>query len=71
MIPAKMNEGGEPVQLYLYDLSRGMAKTLSPQLVGKTIEGIWHTSVVIYGVEYYFGQGIQQSLPVSVFFSWW
>lgn len=37
MISAKMNEGGEPVQLYLYDLSRGMAKTLSPQLVGKTI----------------------------------
>ncbi|XVE72778.1 hypothetical protein DITRI_Ditri11bG0065800 [Diplodiscus trichospermus] len=27
--------------------------------LGKVIEGIWHTGVVVYGNEYYFGGGIQ------------
>ncbi|MBA0686322.1 hypothetical protein Gotri_018451 [Gossypium trilobum] len=30
-------------------------------LLGKPIEGIWHTGVVVYGNEYYFGGGIQHS----------
>ncbi|KAJ1982061.1 hypothetical protein H4R35_000454 [Dimargaris xerosporica] len=53
----------EPVLLFVYDLSGGLARTLSPQLVGRTIEGIWHTSVVVFGTEYYYGQGIQRALP--------
>ena len=32
-----------PVQLHLYDLTRGMAAALSPMLLGKHIAGIWHT----------------------------
>lgn len=31
----------EPVQLYVYDLSNGMAQSLGPMLVGRPIEGIW------------------------------
>ncbi|KAI8815816.1 PPPDE putative peptidase domain-containing protein [Fimicolochytrium jonesii] len=54
-----------PVRLYVYDLSQGMAAMLSRQLTGRYIEGIWHTSVVVYGTEYYFGQGIMQSRPGS------
>lgn len=54
-----------PVHLYVYDLSRGMARQLSQSLLGIPLEGIWHTSVVAYGVETYFGQGIQQSLPAQ------
>ncbi|KAH9728862.1 DUF862 domain-containing protein [Citrus sinensis] len=27
--------------------------------LGKAIEGIWHTGIVVYGNEYYFGGGIQ------------
>lgn len=52
-----------PVKLYVYDLSHGMAKAFSPQFLGMTIEGVWHTSVVAYGVETYYGAGIQQSIP--------
>ncbi|XWS31293.1 hypothetical protein CRYUN_Cryun23aG0064700 [Craigia yunnanensis] len=32
--------------------------------LGKVIEGIWHTGVVVYGNEYYFGGGIQHA-PVG------
>lgn len=54
-----------PISLYVYDLTHGMAKSMAPQLLGIPIEGIWHTSVVVHGKEYYFGQGIFQSDPGS------
>jgi desumoylating isopeptidase 1 len=53
-----MTETGEPVHLYIYDLSRGLARNLSQGLIGRQIDGIWHTSVVCYGYEIYYGQGI-------------
>lgn len=53
----------EPVYLYVYDLSRGLAKAMSLGLVGKQIDGIWHTAVVAFGKEYAFGQGIQEFIP--------
>ena len=43
----------------MYDLSQGLARQLSMTLLGKVIEGIWHTGMVVYGNEYYFGGGIQ------------
>ncbi|GLB45458.1 putative DUF862-domain-containing protein [Lyophyllum shimeji] len=52
-----------PVKLYVYDLSNGMAKQLSRQLTGKQIDGIWHTSVVVFGREVFYGQGINTTLP--------
>lgn len=34
---------------------------------GKQIEGIWHTSIVVFGREFYFGQnGITACEPVSI-----
>ncbi|PSK43094.1 Desumoylating isopeptidase 1 [Elsinoe australis] len=51
------------VQLYVYDLSRGMARSMSQQFLGTQIDAIYHTSIVVNGVEYFFGQGIQQSRP--------
>jgi hypothetical protein len=30
-----------PVELYVYDLSNGMARQLSVQLTGRQIDGIW------------------------------
>jgi hypothetical protein len=56
-------ETGERVQLYVYDLSQGLAKQLSPILLNKQIDGIWHTSVVVGGCEYYYGGGINQATP--------
>jgi thiol-disulfide isomerase/thioredoxin len=53
----------EPVQLLVYDLSQGMARMMSMPLTGRQINGIWHTSIVVYGKEYCFGQGIQVFNP--------
>jgi hypothetical protein len=51
------------VEVYVYDLSQGMASLLSPQLLGRPITGIWHTSTVVYGREFYFGNGIHECFP--------
>ncbi|KAI0631986.1 PPPDE putative peptidase domain-containing protein [Trametes polyzona] len=51
------------VQLYVYDLSNGLAKQLSRQLTGRQIDGIWHTSVVVFGKEIFYGQGIDITKP--------
>ena len=51
-------QGGEKVELQVYDLSGGMASQLSPMLLGRTIEAIYHTGVLVYGYEYFYGGGI-------------
>ena len=72
------------VHLYIYDLSRGLAKQLSMMFIGefhlihlivllyfslsagKQIEGIWHTGIVAYGREWFYGgNGIENVPPVS------
>lgn len=55
-----------PVTLYVYDMTNGVAAVMSQMLLGRHIEGIWHTAVVVYGREFFFGgSGIQSCLPVS------
>ncbi|KAK4026724.1 uncharacterized protein LOC116927301 isoform X2 [Daphnia magna] len=52
------------VCLHIYDMTRGMAQLMSAAILGKQIDGIWHTGVVVYGREYFFGgQGIASCLP--------
>lgn len=51
------------VSLRIYDLSQGMARTMSPALLGKQIDGIWHTGIVVFSREYYFGGGICADPP--------
>ncbi|KIY63395.1 DUF862-domain-containing protein [Cylindrobasidium torrendii FP15055 ss-10] len=51
------------VKLYVYDLSNGLAKQLSRQLTGRQIDGIWHTSIVVFGKEVFYGQGIDITAP--------
>ena len=60
---AMMESGATKVQLHLYDLSQGMARAMSAQLLGKQIEGVWHTGIVAFGEEWYFGGGIQRGAP--------
>ncbi|KAI3679413.1 hypothetical protein L2E82_02198 [Cichorium intybus] len=48
------------VSLHVYALSGGLARQQSMSFLGKAIEGIWPTNVVVYGAEYFFGAGIQQ-----------
>ncbi|KAI5072735.1 hypothetical protein GOP47_0012841 [Adiantum capillus-veneris] len=64
----------QKVLLNVYDLSQGLARQLSTTFLGKAIEGIWHTGVVVFGYEYYFGGGIEScpqgrtpyGIPVNV-----
>jgi len=54
--------------LYIYDLANGAAREMSKSLLGIELEGIWHTSIVVYGKEYYFRGGIEESSPKSSVF---
>ncbi|KAF1957708.1 DUF862-domain-containing protein [Byssothecium circinans] len=47
------------VQLYVYDLSQGLARSLSQQFLGTQIDAVYHTSIVLDSIEYYYGQGVQ------------
>ncbi|KAL4939712.1 hypothetical protein BDV06DRAFT_198313 [Aspergillus oleicola] len=51
------------VELYVYDLSQGLAKMYSMALTGTQMDAIYHTSLVFNNIEHYFGQGIQTSYP--------
>ncbi|KAL9957268.1 hypothetical protein ACROYT_G038882 [Oculina patagonica] len=53
-----------PVKLYVYDISRGFARQLSPLLLGKRIDGVWHTGLVCYDREFFYGgDGISSCSP--------
>lgn len=53
----------DTVQVYVYDLSQGLARVYSPMLLGILIDAIYHTSVVIWNKEYYLDQGIKVNSP--------
>jgi len=44
------------VYLRVYDLSNGAMKKFSPLVLNCSVAGVWHSSVVVYGTECYFGQ---------------
>lgn len=48
------------VQLAIYDISGGLARSLSLQFVGTQIDLIPHTGVIVDGVEHFFGGGLQR-----------
>ncbi|CAG9785896.1 unnamed protein product [Diatraea saccharalis] len=50
-------EDGVQVELYIYDLTNGFASILSPAILGRQVEGVWHTSVVVYEREFFYGGG--------------
>ena len=53
--------------MYLYDLSRGAAKETTPELIGRGLEGVWHSAVVAYGREYSFTKnGVVSIMPVRI-----
>jgi hypothetical protein len=53
----------EKVTLYLYDLTNGLAKGMSMMFIGKQVDALYHSSIVVYGREYYFGGGICDDPP--------
>ena len=53
-----------PVQVYIYDLSQGMARQLGPTIGLHDLEGVWHTSIFVHGTEiFYGGGGIEHCSP--------
>ncbi|NXJ09536.1 DESI1 isopeptidase, partial [Odontophorus gujanensis] len=61
-----------PVKLYVYDLSKGMARRLSPVMLGKRragpgagpAGGLRHTSIIVHKDEFYYGaSGISSCAP--------
>mmetsp|Transcript_30342 Transcript_30342/g.97017 ORF Transcript_30342/g.97017 Transcript_30342/m.97017 type:complete len:434 (+) Transcript_30342:145-1446(+) len=56
------------VTLHLYDLSKGLAQVLSPWLLKEQLEGVWHTGLVVFGKEYYFGGDIYYDTPAKTGF---
>ncbi|XP_053687433.1 uncharacterized protein LOC128736941 [Sabethes cyaneus] len=59
-----MDESSSDVVLYIYDLTQGMAAMMSQSMLGRHIEGIWHTAVVVFGREHFFGSnGITSCIP--------
>lgn len=55
--------GRNRVVYFLYDLSEGIVKGLSEVILGKEVEGIWHTAVYVFEREYYYAGGINKSQP--------
>lgn len=47
-----------------------MAKQFSPIFLGKMIDAIWHTGLVVYGKEYYFGGGICAGTPKTTVYGY-
>jgi len=54
---------GRPVEVHLYDLSYGIVQSMSPWLLKGTIEGVWHTSIVVFGMEYYHNGNLVTGKP--------
>lgn len=53
------------VQLLVYDLSQGLARQLSEGLLGFQLDAIFHTSVLLDGLEYVYDGGIIAIAPGS------
>ena len=58
-----LSNPGYKVIVYQYDLTQGMAKAMSRGLIGKQVDGVWHTGVCVFGKEYYYGCGICVGKP--------
>ena len=55
--------GRYKVELWLYDLSKGVSRAISELVLFKHFEGIWHSSIVVYGKEHYIAGDIVVDEP--------
>jgi len=54
---------GMPVELLLYDVSKGASRMFSFILLGRHFEAIYHSSVLVFGAEYWYGNRVFLSEP--------
>ncbi|OEH75770.1 uba ts-n domain-containing protein [Cyclospora cayetanensis] len=68
VLAARMASGGgsTPVILRVYDISRGMASRFGSMLLGRPIEGVWHSGIQINELEYFYGGGIIAMVPWEI-----
>jgi Ca2+-binding EF-hand superfamily protein len=52
-----------PVEMLVYDVSDGMSTRLTPFMLGGSVEAIYHTSVLVYGSEWWYGGRLFRSIP--------
>jgi hypothetical protein len=52
-----------PVELLLYDISNGVSKKFSGLLLGKRFEAIYHSAVLVFGSEYWYGGDVFRTEP--------
>eukprot|EP00929_Paragymnodinium_shiwhaense_P060206 TRINITY_DN30091_c0_g1_i1.p1 TRINITY_DN30091_c0_g1~~TRINITY_DN30091_c0_g1_i1.p1 ORF type:complete len:569 (+),score=83.73 TRINITY_DN30091_c0_g1_i1:132-1838(+) len=52
-----------PVELLLYDVSKGISSRFSSLLLGHHLEAVYHSSVVVYGLEYWYGGEVFENSP--------
>lgn len=61
-------ENKTEVQLYAYDVTNGMCGQMSEEILGRRIEGVWHTSIVVFDREFFYDSlGVQSCVPVRKF----
>ena len=53
------------VNLLMYDISNKSTKTFAPLLFGQTIEGVWHSSLLVFEKEWWYGGALFRSKPYS------
>lgn len=52
-----------PVELLLYDISNGASKRFSPLLFGRRFEAIYHSGLLVFGKEYWYGGRVFKTDP--------
>jgi hypothetical protein len=58
-----MGRRKSPVELLLYDISDGISKRVSWALLGREFEAIYHSSVLVFGFEYWYGGRVFKTRP--------
>eukprot|EP00929_Paragymnodinium_shiwhaense_P073549 TRINITY_DN37516_c1_g2_i1.p1 TRINITY_DN37516_c1_g2~~TRINITY_DN37516_c1_g2_i1.p1 ORF type:complete len:592 (+),score=101.74 TRINITY_DN37516_c1_g2_i1:94-1869(+) len=54
-----------PVEVLLYDISSGVSKYLSAPLLGFHFEAIYHSGLLVFGKEYWYGGRVFRSYPAK------
>lgn len=52
-----------PVELLVYDITKGNSELFSSVLLGKKLEAIYHSSILVHGKEFWYGGNIFMSKP--------